>query len=43
MVPISKVPKDENVNPSHTFCKVETNDDNFLKMNARMAHHGNKD
>lgn len=43
MIPVSEVPKSANIITSHFIYKVKRNDDNTLKMNARIATHGNKD
>ena len=41
-VSVHKIPKDSNTITSHVIYKVRQNDDGSLKMNARVAPHGNK-
>lgn len=37
----SALPSDENYISSHTIYKIEVNDDNALKLKARISPHGN--
>lgn len=43
MVHVDDIPDNANVVSSHVFSKVKTNDENSLKMKARIAPHGNHD
>lgn len=43
VVPISELPTDANIVNSHVLYKVKHNDDQSLKLKARIAPHGNED
>ena len=43
IVPRSSVPKSANIIGSHTIYKLKQNDDQSLKLKARIAPHGNED
>ena len=42
-VPVINVSENLNVISSHVIYKAKTNDDGSLKLEARIARHGNKD
>ena len=43
VIPRSALPPNSNVISSHTIYKIKVNDDDTLKMKARIAPHGNED